>query len=62
MKNRRSAQLTPVGPVIVDECYRLWVLKKSRNRAPFHLRACPRRCSCLGSTKWWLTEPALSAD
>jgi hypothetical protein len=24
----------------LNECNREWVLKKSRNRTPFHLRAC----------------------
>jgi hypothetical protein len=46
----------------VNERYRLWVLKKSVNRTPFHLRACRRRFSCLRSTKWWPAQPVLSAD
>lgn len=45
-----------------DEGKRLWVLKKSLNRTPFHLRACRRRFSGLRSTKWWPAEPVLLAD
>jgi hypothetical protein len=35
----------------------VWVLKKSLNRTPYHLRVCRHRFSCLRSTKWWPAEP-----
>jgi len=42
--------------------YQAWVLKKSLNRTPFHLRGCRRRFSSLGPTKWSWVEPVLLAD
>ena len=66
---RTTPGVFEVTPIMVDGLLflttpfnRVWLLKKSINRAAFHLRACRRRFSCLRSTKWWPAEPVLSAD
>jgi hypothetical protein len=48
--NSETSELQSVGK-------QEWVLKKSLNRTPFHLRACGCRLFCLCSTKWWRVEP-----